>query len=281
MLLKIEPHSPFDTPCTQRLICLETKLRRKSDSNITVSEYQSFLEESEIKKIPSLRTLQEDFRRYARYCDDVIYGNHAKQLRLDPDAIEDAIIWLLDRAWLDSPLRPRISSACVRCLLLAKELNAEVSINYRPLRKAGEPWIPKTIVGIPIRALPGTDSGYFQLHLANGRLMNINLSRVLRFINFTEQSTDHYVAFTPQRQFSLTLEVQDRYLLERLLAQFVGLEKQGEHCATMVIEESLRTMTVNMLQGHLERTKSVQRKLPDKATMKINENVSIHLDEIK
>jgi len=85
MLIRTDPQSPFDTPCTQRLIALENVLRRHSDSSITISQYQEVLEQAAIS-VPTTRTLQEYLRRYGRYCDDVVYGNNAKKLRLDPNA---------------------------------------------------------------------------------------------------------------------------------------------------------------------------------------------------
>jgi hypothetical protein len=276
MLIRTDSHPPYDKPRTKRLISLENILRRRSDSKMAISQYQEILEEDKIP-IPTERTLQEDLRRYAHYCDDVIYGNHAKKLRLDPDATRDAIIEFLGKPWLVSPLRPRISSACARCLLLAKELKAEVTINYSRLRKPGEPWVPKQIVGIPIRAIPGADSGYFQLHIAKGYRMNLNLSRVQRFVRFTEQSTEHYVPLPEQRQLIMTVEVKDAYLLERLVAQFAGLKKLDKNHAQMVVEESLKRMTLDMLAGG--RTKTSERDLPNKTRLKIHENVEIYIDE--
>ncbi len=280
MLIRTDPQPPFDTPCTQRLIALENILRRHSDSSITISQYQKVLEQAAMT-IPTTRTLQEDLRRYGRYCDDVVYGDNAKKLRLDPDATKDAVIWLLGVPWLESPLRPRLSSACVRCLLLAKELKAEVAINYSPLRKQGEPWVPREIVGIPLRPIPGADSGYFQLHIAAGYPMNINLSRIQRFVSFTGQATDDYVTLAPPQRLIFTLEIQDPYLLNRLVAQFAGLKKAGKNRAVMHVDKSLRRMTLDMLQSHLQRTKTDQRQLPaDKVTtLKINDNVSIHIND--
>lgn len=281
MLIRNDPQPPFDTPCTQRLIALENVLRRHSDSSITISQYQEVLEQAAIS-VPTTRTLQEDLRRYGRYCDDVVYGNNAKKLRLAPDATRDAVIWLLGVPWLESPLCPRISSACVRCLLLAKELKAEVAINYSALRKPGEPWVPREIVGIPIRPIPGADAGYFQLHIAAGYPMNINLSRIQRFVSFTGQATDGYVALAPEQQLVFTLEISEPYLLNRLVAQFAGLKKQSKNRAVMHVEKSLRRMTIDMLQSHLQRTKTDQRQVPDKATtLKINDNVSIQIEEMK
>jgi len=278
MLIRTDIKSPFDTHCTQRLIALESVLRQHSDNSITISQYQQILEQAGIT-VPTTRTLQEDLRRYERYCDDVVYGNNAKKLRLNPNATRDAIIWLMGAPWLESPLCPRLSSASVRCLLLAKELKAEVSFNYSPLRKAGEPWIPRKIVGIPIRPIPGTDSGYFQLHIAAGYRMNINISRIQRFVNFTGQTTNNYIAWTPQSDLIFTLEIKDPNLLNRIVAQFAGLKKEGKNHAVMKVDKSLRRMTLDVLQSHLQRTQTNQRNLStDKATtIKINENVSIHI----
>ncbi|TGO02543.1 hypothetical protein PN36_23345 [Candidatus Thiomargarita nelsonii] len=279
MLIRNDPQSPFDTPCTQRLIALENVLRQHSDSSITISQYQKVLEQAAIN-VPTTRTLQEDLRRYGRYCDDVVYGDNAKKLRLDPDATRDAVIWLLGVPWLESPLRPRLSSACVRCLLLAKELKAEVAINYSALRKEGKPWVPQEIVGIPIRPIPGADAGYFQLHIAASDPRKIiNLSRIQRFVSFTGQATDGYVALTPEPQFVFTLEISEPSLLNRLVAQFAGLKKENKNRAVMHVEKSLRRMTIDMLKSHLQRTKSDKRQV-QATTLKINDNVSIQIEQV-
>ncbi|TGO02202.1 hypothetical protein PN36_28670 [Candidatus Thiomargarita nelsonii] len=197
------------------------------------------------------------------------------------NATRDAVIWLLGVPWLESPLRPRLSSACVRCLLLAKELKAEVAINYSALRKQGEPWVPREIVGIPIRLIPGADAGYFQLHIAASDPRKIiNLSRIQRFVSFTGQATDGYVALTPAPQLVFTLEISEPYLLNRLVAQFAGLKKAGKNRAVMHVEESLGIMTFDMLQSHLQRTKTDQRQV-QATTVKINDNVSIQIEEMK
>jgi len=173
-----------------------------------------------------------------------------------------------------------LSSACVRCLLLAKELKAEVTINYSALRKPGEPWVPREIVGIPIRPIPGADAGYFQLHIAASDLKTLNLSRIQRFVSFTGQATDDYVALAPEPQLLFTLEISEPSLLNRLVAQFAGLKKESKNRAVMHVEKSLGRMTLDMLQSHLKRTKTDKRQV-QATTLKINDNVSIQIEEMK
>lgn len=282
MLIRLDPNPPFDAPCTKRLMALETSLRRHSVGGISLREYRILLQDTPISAPRSDRTLQEDLRRYAAYCDDVNYGGYAKRLTLDPLASRDGIVWLLGRPWLESPLKPHVSSACLRCLLLAQVSRAEVQMQYRRLRLAHEPWVPDRVTGIPVRFIPGTDSGYVQLHMADGRLANFNLSRLEQSVGFTEKPTECYVAVAPQRQFELGVETRDTNILERLCWQFHGLKKQGETRAVMRVEESLWVMTLDMLEAHIRRTRrGPMRRVPDKPlTLRIDEDVTIHSREV-
>lgn len=282
MLIRLDPHPPFDTPCTKRLVALETHLRRRSEGQISVREYRALLHDLNMDVPRSARTLQEDLRRYAAYCDDVIYGGHTKSLKLDPFASRDAVVWLLGRPWLDSPLRPHISSACLRCLLLAHATNAEVQMQYRRLRRSHEPWGPDAVTGIPVHFIPGADSGYVQLHMTEGRLANFNLARVEQFISLTEQPTDHYAPIPQQRQFEMVVETRDAHLLERLCRQFHGLKKQSAERAVMHVEESLWVMTIELLEAHIRRTQQVaQRRIPEQPfTVHLNENIALHCQEV-
>jgi hypothetical protein len=282
MLIRLDPNPPFDIPCSKRLIALETHLRRRSQGSMSVRQYRALLHDVDMDIPRSDRTLQEDLRRYAAYCDDVRYGRHAKKLELDPLASRDAVVWLLGHPWLESPMQPHISSACLRCLLLARLLHAEVQMQYRRLRLPEEPWVPDMVVGIPVRVIPGADAGYIQLHMPDGRLANFNLTRLEHVVSFTEQPTDHYAPLPPQRQFEMVVETQDMHLLERLCWQFHGLKKQGEGRVVMRVEESLWVMTLDMLEAHLRRTQdAATRRIPDAPfTLRLNKQVTMHGREI-
>jgi hypothetical protein len=283
MLLRLNPHPPFDIPCTERLMALEAHLRRRSEGQISVREYRSLLQNLGVNVPRSARTLQEDLRRYAAYCDDIIYGGHTKNLKLDPFASRDAVAWLMGRPWLDSPLEPHLSSACLRCLLLAQVSHAEIQMQYRRLRQPHEPWIPEVVTGIPVRFIPGADSGYVQLHMAEGRLANFNLARVEQFISMTGQSTDHYSPLALPRQFEMVIETQDAHLLDRLCRQFHGLKKQSAQCAVMLVEESLWVMTLELLEAHIHRTQQAAERRPPHApfTLQLNEDITLHCQEVK
>ena len=283
MLISLDPNPPFDTPCAERLQALERHLRRGSEGSISLRDYRFLLQEASMTIPRSSRTLQEDLRRYSAYCDDVKYGDNAKRLELDPLATRDAVVWLLGRPWLESPLKPRISSACLRCLLLAQLLHAEIQMQYRRLRPPREPWTPDRVVGIPVRLIPGTDSGYVQLWMVDGRLANFNLARLEQFISFTEKPTDDYVPLSPQRQFEMVVETHDRQLLERLCWQFRGLKKQNETRAIMRVEASLWVMTLEILEAHIGSTQRASlRRVPDKSfILPLNEHVTIHCQEVQ
>lgn len=283
MLIRLDPHPPFDIPCTKRLMALEAHLRRRSEGQISVREYRSLLQDLGIDVPRSARTLQEDLRRYAASCDDVIYGGNTKSLKLDPFASRDAVAWLLGRPWLDSPLKPYLSSACLRCLLLAQVSHAEIQMQYRRLRQPHEPWVPEVVTGLPVRFIPGADSGYVQLYMVDGRLANFNLARVAQFISLTGQATDHYAPLSLPRQFEMVIKTRDVHILDRLCSQFHGLRKQSAQCAVMHVEESLWVMTLELLEAHIHRTQQVaQRHLPQEPfTVQLNEDVVLHCQEVK
>jgi hypothetical protein len=246
------------------LLCLENQLRRQSDGDIALKNYIEWLIDAGIA-VPKRRTLSNDFRRYADYCDDVRHGGRSKVLSLDSTATRDAVAWLMGNAWLDSPLHPRLSSSCVRCLLLAKELQAEVDFPYSQLRKPGEPWVPKTIRGIPLRMIPGIDSSYMQLRLDWGGKCHINLARVQQYVRFTGNSTQNYASLKEEQPAIITIESTDIFLLERLTWQFPKLKIDKEKCcATLQIEKSQALMTRDILKDYLERCQTPDRQISPK-----------------
>ncbi len=263
MLIQLISHSLFEKPRTERLICLETHLRQKSENTITLKNYLEWLQSENIT-IPTRRTLNEDLKRYADFCDDVHYGGDTKSLSLEPKATKDAITWFMGNAWLDAPLRPKLSSSCVRCLLLARELQAEVDFPYSALRKPGEAWIPKTARGIPLRLIPGADSGYMQLWREWGGKSIFNLARIPKHVCFTGNSAQDYAPLQEEQFVLITVESDDRFILERLKKQFPNFVVEGKHRVILKIEKSVALMTTDMLRAHLVRTQSSDRSIPFK-----------------
>ncbi len=263
MLLQLTPHLPFDQPRTERLFCLENQLRRQSEKQITLKIYYEWLEDAGLV-IPSRRTLNEDLKRYADYCDDVRYGEetNSKMLSLNPRATTDAVTYLMGKAWLDSPLRPRLSSSCLRCFLLAMELRTEVDFPYNALRKPGEPWVPEIKCGVPLRVIPGTDSGYVQFWMSWGGRMNINLTRVTQGVRFTGRGTGEYKPLQEEKKVQFRVESDDIYLLERLHNQFPNFVMEGRSQVVLEVDKSLVVMTNDMLNAHLQRTHSSERRVP-------------------
>jgi len=261
MLLDLVKAHPFEAPRLVRLSCLEVALRRSSEGAMTLDEYSGLLRTAGIR-LPTERTLYEDISRYALFCDDLVYGKHAKTLEIDPTASRDAVAWMLGAPWLDSPLRPRLSSAQLRCLLLAMRQRAEVRFQYRPLRKPGDPWTPTFLTGIPLRTIPGIDSGYIQLWVANGSLLNLNLARFEESpVSFTSVDASAYSPPRPEKTVEIRITTEDVHLQERLLKQFKGLQKRGWNTTALSIDESLALMMLDILSSHLQRTGVETRQL--------------------
>ena len=277
MLIRLLSHSPFEKPRTERLICLETHLRQKSESTITLKHYLDWLEQANIT-IPTRRTLNEDLKRYANFCDDVRYGGDTKSLSLTPSATKDAITWFMGNAWLDAPLRPRLFSSCVRCLLLARELQSEVDFPYNPLRKPGQSWIPQTAKGIPLRLIPGADSGYMQLWREWGGKSIFNLARIPKYVCFTGNSAKNYAPLQKEQFVLITVKSDDRFILERLKKQFPNFVVEERQRVILQIEKSLALMTTEMLKAHLARTQNLARNIHIK--QKIG-NATLYYEELK
>jgi hypothetical protein len=260
---------------------LENQLRRQSEKNITLKNYSEWLEDAGIS-IPSRRTLNEDLNRYTDYCDDVRYGEETKSktLSLDPKVTRDAVAYLMGRAWLYSPLRPRLSSSCLRCFLLAMELQAEVDFPYSALRKPGEPWVPQIRGGVPVRVIPGTDSGYVQLWRFDGKRTNINLARVSQGVRFTGKTAQEYQPLQEEKKVKFAVESSDAYLLERLGWQFPNFVKEGHSRMGLEVDRSLAVMTNAILVAHLHRTQSLEKRAEILPAMEIGAAVLYYEGEI-
>jgi hypothetical protein len=256
---------------------LENQLRRQSERQITLKNYNEWLEDAGLA-IPSRRTLNEDLKRYADYCDDVRYGEetNSKMLSLNPRATRDAVTYLMGKAWLDSPLRPRLSSSCLRCFLLAMQQQAEVDFPYNALRKPGEPWVPAIKYGVPLRVIPGTDSGYVQLWMVGGGRMNINLTRVTQGVRFTGKTAQDYQPLQEEKKVKFTVESSDVYLLERLDWQFPNLVKEGDSRVVLEVDKSLEVMTRDILVAHLHRTQSLEKRAEILPSMEIGAAVLLY-----
>lgn len=265
MLLQLLPYSPFETQRTERLIVLEQHLRRKAYGEFKLVNYIEWLEHTDIK-CPNRRTLHEDLRRYADFCDDVIYGGTQKTFSLNIAATRDAIAWLMGQAWLTSPLKPRLSSACLRCLLMAQQLNQEVRIFYKRLRKPNEAWQPEIITAKVLQIIAGTDGGYIQVQQKKQpERININLLR-MQTVEFTGISGNTYPPEPSDPDKQVTIQDDDIYLLERLSAQYTGFQRVDKHHIQLTVPDSQALMMNDLLYAHLQRThdsKAKQRECPE------------------
>ncbi len=262
MLLKLLPYSPFEIPRTERLIVLENHLRRRSHGGMALRDYVEWLEQAGIKKPSSRRTLYEDLRRYADFCDDIEYGDNNKNLQLDSTATRDATAWLMGQAWVNSPLKPYLSSAIVRCMLLAMSEKAEVHFHYKKLRNPGEPWAPNPHWCIPLHLIPGTDAGYMEVFGQHGGRYSISISRVSAMIQITDKTLLDYPPLPPKRQARLTIKTNDIQLRERLKLQFQGFREEDRNTLILELDADLGRMTLDIIEAHLSRTRSTSRDTP-------------------
>lgn len=245
---------------------LENQLRRKSHGSMALRDYVDWLAQAGAKMPSSRRTLHEDLRRYADFCDDLQYGENAKTLEIDTRQTRDATAWLMGQAWADSPLQPYLPSAMVRCLLLAKSERAEVQFNYRRLRNAGEAWQSNPLKAVPLELVAGSDAGYMLMFgELEGVFMryNVSLSRVSAHMHISEKTLRDYPPAPSVNKVRFTLKIRDRWLMDRLTVQFQGFVKQDRETLTLEVDEHLAVMMRDLLQAHLSRTRSAQRNIEE------------------
>jgi hypothetical protein len=270
MIIHLDP-SAFccEVQVRKRLEVLERGLRRASDGGMKLSDYAAWLKASGLA-VPSRQTLRADLERYVQHCDDLVYGDRQKSLTLDVHAGRDAIRYFLGEPWLASPLKPKLSSSVCRCLLLAMHLREKVEFQYAALPQPGLAPTFKTHRGVPLRTLPGSDSGYMALWLEQGIVMPINLTRVRGRVAFTGRDISHYRPPPVDPEVILSVRSGNLQSLERCARQFDGSLEGGREIR-FPMPASLALMSADLLEGWWRRTSAVPRRaertieLPDGA----------------
>lgn len=258
MLIDLEPQNFCAEDARRiRLRVLEGTLRQASDGQIKLGDYADWLKAAGVP-LPSRQSLRADLERYARACDDVLYGDHRKWLELDVHAGRDALRYFLGAPWVDAPLRPRLSSSACRCFLLAMRMGQEIEFQYAALPGPGLLATFKTHRGVPLRSLPGSDSGYMALALADGRIMHINLARVRGRVNFTGADTRHYQPVEADPEVWLCIRCDNRLSAERLAGQFDG-RLGGDSTLRLRLRRSEALMNADRLEDWWRRTGTAPR----------------------
>jgi hypothetical protein len=240
-----------------RLTVLERGLRQASEGGIKLGDYGSWLEQAAVA-VPSRQTLRLDLERYAQQCDDLSYGDHRKTLTLNVHASHDAIRYFLGEPWLSAPLQPRLSSAVCRTLLLAMALRAEVEFSYIALPQPGLAPTFKLHRGVPLRTLPGGDSGYMAIWQASGLVMHINLARVRGSVRLTGADCGHYQPPPADPPVVLRVQCADLTAVARCADQFGGAVRRGTELHFR-LPQSLALMTADLLESWWRRTSAAPR----------------------
>lgn len=257
MLIKFCSSSPYSTPRLRRLLVLEYHVRRQSSGDVTMRQYQDWLEDEKVV-LPSRRTLLDDFNLYAAACDDVRHEPYERGFSLKSDAKHDAICHVLGHPWLNAPLQPNLSSAALRCLLLAQDQGWQVRFDYRPLRPSGEPWLIHSYQGYPVQLLAGRDSGYIQMNLrdeSEGRMVlrNFNLARIAAATVRVTDDANPAWPLPDDPRVTLVLRTRDPGLRQRLSMSFNGFSVEGD-TLRITVPRSQATMLGDLLHDHVERT---------------------------
>jgi len=265
MLIDLQAVLPFSGARLRRLRVLERRVRTRASMGVTLCDYEQWLEVGEVA-VPSRRTLLDDLVAYAQHCDDVAHEPWQRGFTLRPDVGRDARRYLLGAAWIDAPLAPALSSAALRCLLLAQRLARPVRFQYRPIRGPEEPWRIAHYEAYPLRLIPGRDSGYIQCLVRQPRKeqvkpLNLNLARLAAASTVLIEDAPPRPDEPFDAPVTLVVETGMAALRQRLLATFPGFRLQGSQ---LVIEVpgSQAVMAVDLLKDHIRRTTGPRGDLP-------------------
>lgn len=277
MLLALWPYRamPLDQAVRRRLECLESRLRRASENRVSVGRYATWLAQDHLPPVSRV-TLRQDFLRYAEIYDDVVYDGRRRLLYLDPDADSDARRWLMGYAWGEHPLRPKLSSSVVRCLLQAQLAGAEVEFQY--LSVSGTSFAQWT--GIPVGLVGGQDSAYLRLWLPDGHVWTFDLARIHGSVRWTNTHHAPYPAMEDDPIHVMTVSVSDADLLARLTNQFVGFRRLDTFSAELRLPRSLLLMTANLIEAWLRRHSPVlpsSRRVPER-DVKLNGGTRLRIE---
>jgi hypothetical protein len=260
MLIHLRPESFCGESSLQnRVKVLERHLRSSSDGTIKIGEYGDWIEKAGLS-VPSRQTLRLDLERYTAWCDDIVYGDGKKILMIDSHVRRDAIRYFLGEPWTDSPLKPKLSSSVCRCLLLAMVLQEEVEFPYMALPKEGRASTYKVHRGVPIRTLPGIDSGYMEIWQKDGRSFTINLARVQGRVSFTGQTTYSCTRTEATGQKILKVQSENLQDIERCADQFEGGVRKG-NTILFSMPEAMTLMTADLLESWWRRTSTSPRQV--------------------
>ncbi|MCB1777941.1 MAG: hypothetical protein KDI50_10950, partial [Candidatus Competibacteraceae bacterium] len=210
-------------------------------------------------------------------CDDVIYGErHKKTLMLDVHARRDAIRYFLGEPWLASPLQPRLSSAVCRSLLLAMHLREEVEFSYAALPQPDLAPTFKLHRGVPLRTLPGSDSGYMAIWMEYGAVMHINLARVQGSVAFTDGTIGHYQSPCTDPTVVLTVNCPDLPAAARCADQFDGAVRNGLELR-FTLPHSLAVMTADLLESWWRRTSGSPRQADRRLDLPSGQQIQLRI----
>lgn len=232
-----------------RLRCLERHVRQASDGQYKIQDYLEWIA-SEGLSVPSRQTLHDDCAFYAAFCDDVEYGNGDKWLRINPTVDRDAIRWFMGTGWETLSVRPRLSSAVARALLMAQQERREIQLVYAKLEQLGQGISQaETWRVIPHHVIPGLDSAYMGMWLHSGRLATFNLARIIGRVSQTGQGIEHYAPIREQPVQDYQLHCADVSLLTQLRTQYRGLEARSPHQLQTTTDPPTQHFLEEMLQG--------------------------------
>ncbi len=258
MLIRLNPEFFCgEEAALTRIKILEERLRVSSDGTMKVTEYGEWIREAGVA-VPTRQTLHRDIERYTAWCDDIEYGDGRKILKINPHASRDALRYFLGEPWVDSPMKPKLSSSVCRCFLLSIALKREIEFPYGALPKEGAPPTYKIHRGVPLRTIPGSDSGYMAIWQRDGRVFIINLARVQGRVSLTGSDIRNYSPPIMTGQALLEVRTEDGQATERYLKQFEGGIRKGNDLL-LPVPKVMGLMMSDILESWWRRTSTLHR----------------------
>ena len=251
-----------------RLKNLERAIRKRAFGEFKFQDYKLVVLEMDLKD----EILYEDMNIYKDLCDDIEirYGKYnVPILHIKEKNNKDGLEYFLGKLYADTKnvLKPALSSAVCRTLLLAKEEMFNVNFEYKSVRqKKSNKNKGKIKNGLVVSFLPGADSAYVVIK-TNGEKKEqvINISRIVPS-SLQGYKQNNEIKFEPSSFESCNTErliiEGPKAIVNLLKDEFLECEIEENKNSTRIFFPTGRKVSVmdaDLIQFHLERMHRKER----------------------
>lgn len=201
-------------------------------------------------------------------CDDMLYGSKRKRMSIDQEASADALSFFFGDGASSVPFAPRLFSASIRCLMLAKELRKVVELSYVPyLERTDIPFDLGPRRGVPLSFYRGTDTAYVVFYDSDlKRKLTLNLSRLEQNVCFAENlsadgqrrkfvhiSEEQFCGIAKSKKVRIRIEAKSGRAINFALLQFPLLQKIGKTAVSIEVDEELAQLALDIFASFFDR----------------------------